>query len=64
MFKKAAKIDLAHIPYKGGGPATVDLVAGQVPGRDVGAAAKPPGKWTASFAPSRLRVEASDSRYI
>ena len=29
--KKAANIDLAHIPYKGGGPATLDLVAGHVP---------------------------------
>jgi tripartite-type tricarboxylate transporter receptor subunit TctC len=31
MFKKAASIDLVHVPYKGGGPATLDLVAGQVP---------------------------------
>jgi tripartite-type tricarboxylate transporter receptor subunit TctC len=31
MFKKAAGIDLIHIPYKGGGPANVDVVAGQVP---------------------------------
>jgi tripartite-type tricarboxylate transporter receptor subunit TctC len=31
MFKKVANIDLLHIPYKGGGPATLDLVAGQVP---------------------------------
>jgi tripartite-type tricarboxylate transporter receptor subunit TctC len=31
MFKKIAKIDLVHVPYKGGGPATLDLVAGQIP---------------------------------
>lgn len=31
MFKKTASIDLVHVPYKGGGPATLDLVAGQVP---------------------------------
>jgi tripartite-type tricarboxylate transporter receptor subunit TctC len=31
MFKKAANIDLLHIPYKGGGPATQDLLGGQVP---------------------------------
>ena len=31
MFKKAAGIDLTHIPYKGGGPANQDVVAGQVP---------------------------------
>jgi tripartite-type tricarboxylate transporter receptor subunit TctC len=31
IFKKIAKIDLVHVPYKGGGPATLDLVAGQIP---------------------------------
>jgi tripartite-type tricarboxylate transporter receptor subunit TctC len=31
MFKKAANIDLSHIPYKGGGPANQDVIAGQVP---------------------------------
>jgi tripartite-type tricarboxylate transporter receptor subunit TctC len=31
MFKKAANIDFTHVPYKGGGPATVDLIAGQIP---------------------------------
>src|SRR5690349_5714642 len=30
LFKSMAKIDLLHIPYKGAGPALVDLVAGQV----------------------------------
>lgn len=31
MFKKAAGINLVHIPYKGGGPANLDVIAGQVP---------------------------------
>jgi tripartite-type tricarboxylate transporter receptor subunit TctC len=31
MFKRAAGIHLVHIPYKGGGPANQDVVAGQVP---------------------------------
>ena len=30
LLNKAAGIDLAHVPYKGAGPATADLVAGQV----------------------------------
>jgi len=30
LFKSTAKVDLLHIPYKGAGPALVDLVAGQV----------------------------------
>jgi tripartite-type tricarboxylate transporter receptor subunit TctC len=30
LFKNAAKIDVVHVPYKGAGPANVDLVAGQV----------------------------------
>ncbi len=31
MFKRAANMDFTHVPYKGGGPATVDLLAGQIP---------------------------------
>jgi tripartite-type tricarboxylate transporter receptor subunit TctC len=30
LFKQAAGIDLAHVPYKGAGPALQDLIAGQV----------------------------------
>ncbi len=30
LFKSMAGVDLVHVPYKGGGPATVDLVGGQV----------------------------------
>jgi tripartite-type tricarboxylate transporter receptor subunit TctC len=31
LFKKMAGVDLVHIPYKGSGPALVDVLAGQVP---------------------------------
>jgi len=31
LFKKLAGLDMVHVPYKGGGPAVQDLVAGQVP---------------------------------
>lgn len=31
MFKQLAAIDITHVPYKGGGPATADLIAGHVP---------------------------------
>ena len=30
MFKSMSRIDLLHVPYKGGGPAIADLVGGQV----------------------------------
>ncbi len=31
LFEYLAKVKLVHVPYKGGGPAMVDVVAGQVP---------------------------------
>lgn len=30
MFKQMAGIDIVHVPYKGGGPAVIDLISGQV----------------------------------
>ena len=30
VFKSMAGVDMVHIPYKGGGPALIDLLAGQV----------------------------------
>jgi len=30
LFKAMAKVDVVHVPYKGGGPAMADLVGGQV----------------------------------
>ena len=31
MIKAAAKIDIIHIPYKGGAPAAIDAIGGQIP---------------------------------
>lgn len=30
MFKQRAGVDIVHIPYKGGGPAMIDLLAGRI----------------------------------
>src|SRR5262249_52929501 len=30
LFKMVAGIDMVHVPYRGGGPAVTDLIAGQV----------------------------------
>src|SRR5690606_10551901 len=30
MFKLAAGVDMTHVPYKGAGPATADLLGGQI----------------------------------
>jgi len=32
LFKILAKVDVVHVPYKGGGPAMIDLVGGQISG--------------------------------
>jgi tripartite-type tricarboxylate transporter receptor subunit TctC len=31
LFRQRAGLDMVHIPYKGGGPALIDVMAGQVP---------------------------------
>ena len=30
LFRTMAKVDIVHVPYKGGAPATTDLLAGQI----------------------------------
>ena len=32
MFKQRAGVDIVHVPYKGGGPAMIDLLAGRITG--------------------------------
>ena len=31
LFKKTAGVDIVHVPYKGGGPAMIDVMGGQIP---------------------------------
>lgn len=31
LFESSAKVDMVHVPYKGGGPALNDVIGGQVP---------------------------------
>ncbi len=31
LFKKVAGIDMVHVPYKGGSPAMIDIIAGNIP---------------------------------
>ncbi len=31
LFKAMAEIDMVHVPYKGSGPAVIDMISGQVP---------------------------------
>jgi tripartite-type tricarboxylate transporter receptor subunit TctC len=41
MLKQRAKIDLVHVPYKGGGPATAAVIGGEVAAAFAGASAAP-----------------------
>ena len=42
LLKQVAKIDIVHVPYKGGGPALTEVLAGQVELTFVGAPASMP----------------------
>ena len=42
LLKQVAKIDIMHVPYKGGGPALTDVLAGQIELTFVGAPASMP----------------------
>ncbi|HKA44747.1 MAG TPA: tripartite tricarboxylate transporter substrate binding protein [Burkholderiales bacterium] len=41
MLKQRAKIDMVHVPYKGGGPATAAVIGGEVAAAFAGASAAP-----------------------
>jgi tripartite-type tricarboxylate transporter receptor subunit TctC len=41
MLKRTAKIDMIHVPYKGGGPATLAVIGGEVAAAFSGASAAP-----------------------
>ncbi len=61
MLKTRAGINLAHVPYKGSGPATVALLAGEVPVEFAGANAGPQikaGKLRALAVAGRKRLAA------
>ena len=57
LLKKMAGIDMAHVPYKGGGPAVQDLVAGQVPAAVLGSTPVTPHHKS-----GRIRILAFTSR--
>ena len=42
LLKQVAKIDIVHVPYKGGGPALTDVIAGQIELTFIGAPASMP----------------------
>jgi tripartite-type tricarboxylate transporter receptor subunit TctC len=42
LLRQVAKIDIVHVPYKGGGPALTDVIAGQIELTFVGAPAAMP----------------------
>jgi tripartite-type tricarboxylate transporter receptor subunit TctC len=54
MLKSAASVDITHVPYKGAGPAVVDLVGGQV-----NAAFLVPGNITQFAKEGKVRLIAS-----
>jgi tripartite-type tricarboxylate transporter receptor subunit TctC len=60
LFKSLAKIDLVHVPYKGAGPAAIDLVGGHVQGMIIDFPALYPhvkaGKLRALFLAAQNRI--------
>jgi len=51
LLKAITGADLTHVPYKGGGPATVDLIAGRIQ-----ALFGSPPQWQPHFATGKIRV--------